>query len=185
MTLVLFALACTCSLNTRQFLLGCYWQDCVPEREFHVLDWEIPARFFPVDAKFSHIYIPSEGMGEIESGSQAIFWNNGNGIAGYDIYRYPTVKKAQTQYERIAKGMVDDGTKNPWTRPDDVTFTSSTAEETFVGCGDWTGKRCGLLARYQEYVLFFTIVLDEKMTYADFEKIAIYLDDEVSSRLYP
>jgi len=185
MILILFSSACLCSLDTRRLILGCYWQDCVPVRNFHVLDWEIPANLFPNNAKVSRMMIPSEGMGEMERGSQNIFWNGGNGIAGYDIYRYPTLKKATTQYKRIFKDMVDDETKAPWIRPSELTFSSSTADEIFVGCGDWMGRRCGMLARYQEYVVFFNAVMDEKMRYTDFEKIIIYLDEQISSRLYP
>lgn len=114
-----------------------------------------------------------------------MFWDNGNGIAGYDIYRYPTIKKASMQYERILGHMVDDGTEDPWTRPNELTFSSSTADETFVGCGNWIGRRCGMLARYQEYVIFFNAVMDEKMSYSEFEKIVIYLNEQISSRLYP
>jgi hypothetical protein len=183
-SLILVSIACLCRIDARKLLLGCYWQECAPERDFHVLDWKIPASFFPPVAKVSDMYISSEGSGEIEWGSQAAFWDNGVGIAGYDIYRYPTVAKANTQYEHILNRMADRETKRPWDS-DIFTFTSSSADEIFIACGTWTEKRCGMLARYQEYVIFFNATMDEKMSYSDFEEIMIYLDEQISSRLYP
>jgi hypothetical protein len=184
MSLILVSVACLCRIDARKLLLGCYWQQCAPDRDFHVRDWEIPDHFFPKYAKVSHMYIPSEGSGEIEWGSQAVFWDNGDGIAGYDIYRYPTNGKASTQYERILNRMVDRETKHPWDS-DIFDFTSSSADEIFIACGTWTEKRCGMLARYQEYVIFFNAIMDEKMTHSDFEEILIYLDEQISIRLYP
>ncbi len=183
--IMLFVSSCSWKLDTRRLLLGCYWQKCVPERNFYVLDWKIPTILFPSDIKAGDMMISSEGIGEMERGSQNAFWNGGNGIAIYTIYRFATVKKAIKQYENTAKQMVDDGTKNAWVRPKKLTFSSSTADETFVGCGDWMERRCGVLARYQEYVIFFNAAIDEKMTYEKFEEIAIYLDEQISSRLYP
>lgn len=184
-TLTLFLVAFLCNLDTRRLLTGCYWQKCAPERNFHVLDWEIPAHLFSDSTQISHIYISSEGMGEIERGSQSMFWDGGDGIAGYDIYRYSTIKKASVQYERILKHMVNDRTESPWIRPNELSFHSVAADELFVTCGDWTKKRCGMLARYQEYVIFFNTIMDDEMTYSEFEKIAFYLDEQISSRLYP
>jgi hypothetical protein len=142
-------------------------------------------RFFSSDAKVSEMMRSSEGAGEIERGSQNIYWDNGNGIAIYHIYRYPTERRAIKEYDRIHRGMVDDGTKLPWSYPDAFTFTSSSADEIFIACGTWTEKRCGMLARYQEYVIFFNATMDKKMSYSDFEEIMIYLNEQISSRLYP
>lgn len=174
-----------CSLDTRKLLLGCYWKDCVPERNFHVQDWQIPPDFFPPDAKVSGLMISSDGAGEIERRSQSIFWNDGNGIAGYNIYRYRTIKESMGNYKNTLNRMVDDGTGNSWELPADIMFVSSTADDFFIGCGIWIVYRCGTLARYQEYLILFTMVVDEKMTYSDFKNIAVYLDEQISSRLYP
>jgi hypothetical protein len=183
--LILIVSISSCNFNTRKFLLGCYWLDCVPERSFHVQDWQIPPDFFPTDAKVSGLMISSEGAGEIERRSQSIFWNNGDGIAGYNVYRYRTIKESMENYKNILDGMVDDGTNKSWELPTEIIFVSSTADDFFIGCGNWIVYRCGMLAQYQEYIILFTMVVDDKMTYSDFENIAIYLDEQISSRLYP
>jgi hypothetical protein len=151
-----------------------------------VLDWKIPVDMFPNGAKVSDMMIPSEGKGEIESGDQNIFWDNGNSSAIYLINRYPTIKAAVAEYQRILKLMVEDETKTPWTSPSDSAFSSTTADEFLIACGNWTfEKRCGVAARYQEYVILFHETMDEKTLYSDFEKIAVYLDGQLSQRLYP
>jgi hypothetical protein len=183
--LIFASIACFCNIDVRKLSLGCYWQQCAPERDFHVRDWEIPVAFFSSDAKVSGMMIPSEGAGEIERGSQNIVWNNGDGSAIYHIHRYPTESKAINEYDRVHRGMVDDGTKIPWSYPEVFNFTSSSADEIFIGCGTWTEKRCGMLARYQEYVIYFHASIDEKMSYSDFEEIMIYLDEQITVRLYP
>ena len=149
------------------------------------MDWKIPNHMFPLEEMVSDMYIHSEGAGEIERGSQTAYWNRGNSLAGYDIYRYPTIKRARMEYERRLGQLVDDETNRPWVQSKEFTFSSATADEMFMACGDWLGRRCGFLARYQEYVIFFDAVMDEEMTYDDFKKIVLYLDEQISSRLYP
>jgi len=184
--LLILVSSCLCRLDTRKLLLGCYWQDCVPERNFHVLDWKIPAEMFSEGALVSDMMIPSEGAGEIESGDQNIFWDNGNGSAIYIINRYRTVKAAVEEYQSRLKLLADDETKTPWTSPSNTTFSSSTADEFLIACGNWIfGKRCGMTARYNEYVILFHATIDDKMSYSDFEKIVVYIDSQLSNRLYP
>jgi hypothetical protein len=184
-TLFLLLFCILCILVLQLVIGGCFWWECMPNRSFHVLDWELPAYLFPKDANLSSIQIPSEAGGEIEIGSQDIHWNKGNGIAGYDINRYATINKAVQEYGSEVKQMVDDGTRRLWIHPNEVTFVSITADEMIITCGNWSGRRCGMVARYQEYVISFDATMDEEMGYAEFEKIVIYLDKQISNRLYP
>ncbi|HRJ75882.1 MAG TPA: hypothetical protein PLX90_07790, partial [Anaerolineales bacterium] len=184
-SLILVSACCLFNLNLRRFLLGCYWQECAPQRNFHVRDWKIPVNFFPEEVKVTEMMIPSEGSGEIERGSQNAFWDNGNGASLYSIDRYATIKRASEKYENRLDDMVDDVTNKVWVTPSEITFSSLTADEAFIACGTWIKYGCGMLARYQEYVIFFNTIIDEEMTYSDFEKIAIYLDEQITSRLYP
>ena len=168
------------------FLQDCLWWNCAPERDFHVLELELPSSIFPDGVQISPIEPSSEGSGEIERGSQSIFWNSGNGLASYDINRYPTVNKAIRIYEFDQSHMVDSETGNLWVQPAELTYSSSKADQFFVACGNWSGiDRCGMLVRYQEYEIFFRAVMDNQMTYSDFEKIIVYIDEQISSRLYP
>lgn len=183
-----FALALLCGLLifTCQYTLkDCLWWECVPERDFHVLDLELPVFLFPDKTYLSPISPSSEGGGEIERGSQSIFWDDGDRVAIYSIYRYPTIKRAIRAFKFYIDYMVDSETKKPWIHPNEVIFSSPTADEMIIACGNWSERRCGMLARYQEYVIFFNATMDEKMTYTEFEKIATYLDEQISSRLYP
>jgi len=166
-----------------QYLLnGCLWWECAPQRDFHVLDWEIPANLFPKGAIVSDISTPSEGHGEIEGGGQDI--NIGDGIAVYEIYRFPSAGRAISDFNRMKKSMFDPETGIEWKTPADVTFSSPTADDLYIACGYFYQYRCELAARYQEYAIFFGATINDKMTYAEFEKVLFYLDEQISSHLY-
>jgi hypothetical protein len=168
------------------FLNGCLWWNCVPERDFHVAEMELPSSIFHNSVQISPINPSSEGAGEIDRGSQSIFWNNGNSSAGYDVNRYPTIKKAIQVYELDSNNMADSDTQKKWARPIELTYSSSTADQFLVACGNWAAiYHCGMLARYQEYEIFFRATIDDQMTYSDFEKVVAYIDKEISNRLYP
>jgi hypothetical protein len=167
------------------FLKGCFWWNCVPNRPFHVLDWELPVDMFPKDAYSSSIVPPSEGAGEIERGSQIIYWNKDQGIAMYGIERYPTIKRAIHEYEHLAneenKKKSDFGVE----LPQGQVYRSKTADNLSIVCVNRETETCNMIARYQEYVIRFFSVVDDNMTYSDFEKVSFYIDEQISSRLYP
>lgn len=180
--LLLVSAGCICA--GQYFLNGCLLWECVPKRNFHVLDWEIPANLFPEGATTDHITTPSEGTGEIEAGFQTIYV--GHGIAIYDIYRFPRIQKAISQFDHDKKDMVDNETGEAWMVPDRITFSSATADDLHIACGYWSERyRCKMIARYQEYIIFFNADINDKMTFMRFEKILFYLDEQISSRLYP
>jgi hypothetical protein len=174
-----------CILFAGQYLLnGCFWWECAPEREFHVLDWEVPANLFPEGAIIGHISTPSEGHGEIEAGGQEVDIDYAAVL--YRIYRFPSVRKATADFDRLKKGMVDPETGIQWNPPDDLTFSSSTADDLYIACGYWVNRyRCKMASRYQEYIMFINADIDDKMTFVRFEKILFYLDEQISRRLYP
>lgn len=175
----------TCCIFSGQYALyGCFWWECAPERDFYVLDWEIPVDLFPKGATIDHISPPTDGHGEIGGGSQHI--HMGYDGATYSIYRFPSTRKAIVDFNRIKKGMFDPETGILWQPPDKSTFSSSTADDLYIACGYWSKRyRCEMTARYQEYVIFFNADINDKMTFTQFEKILFYLDEQISSRLYP
>lgn len=179
---LLFVSAC-CIFSGQYVLNGCFWWECVPERDFHVLDWELPASLFPEEAFINHISPPSEGHGEIEGGLEDI--DMGNSVALYRIYRFPSTRKALFDFNRLKKAMFEPETGVAWEPPENQTFSSKTADDLYIACGYWSKRyRCKMIARYQEYVIFLNADIDEKKTYAEFEKIVAYLDEQISSRLY-
>src|SRR5690606_432542 len=97
------ALSLFCCMSFSQYFLnGCFWWDCVPERNFNARDWEIPLSLFPEGAFTDHISVPTDNMlGEIEGGFQTIYMNSGRAI--YDIYRFPQIQKATSRFEHDKK----------------------------------------------------------------------------------
>jgi hypothetical protein len=176
---------CVCCISFSQYLSnGCFWWECAPERNFRVLSWEVPADMLPEGAIIDHISTLSEGHGEIENGAQDI--QTGSGIALYRIYRFSSAKGAIADFNRIKRGMTDPETGESWQTPPNVTFSSTTADDIYMACGYWVKRyRCDTVSRYKEYVLFFSADINEGMAFSDYERILFYLDEQISSRLYP
>jgi len=174
-----------CGSSMRIFLHGCLWWECAPKRIFHVRDWELPASLFPDGALVGNISASSEGTGETERGTQTIFWTYGG--AGYRIYRYATSRRAISKYDFEVNHMVDYETNMPWAKPTQLTFHSATADSVHIACGNGLqGTECGFTGRYQEYVIYYSSSIDEeRMTFKDFEEILIYINEQISNRLYP
>lgn len=176
----------TCILLTGQYLSNrCFWWECAPERAFHVSDWEIPLSLFPEGSTTDHLNIPTDNdFGEIEGVFQDIYLGLDR-IAYYDIYRFPRIKEAILEFEDNKKGMVDRDTGEIWKEPDNLLFSSTTADNSYVACGYWNQLyRCKMTAQYQEYIILFNADINEQMTFEHFEKVILYLDEQISKRLY-
>jgi hypothetical protein len=187
LSLIIFTIiSCACFVSFYQYLLNrCFWWECVPERNFTVLDWEIPLYLFPDGSFTEHITAPTDNsLGEVEAGFQTIRMYSG--VAIYDIYRFSSVKNAITQFERDKESMISSETGNLWLVPDNITFSSETADDIYIACGYWSNRyRCKMIAYYQEYFIFFNTDINDQMTFERFENIVAYLDEQISSRLYP
>ena len=164
---------------------GCLWWECAPERGFHVLDWEIPISLLPSGSFTDHITAPTDNMvGEIEGGLQTIYVDQG--IVIYDIYRFPRTKDAVEEFEHNKRNMIDRNTGTTWQVPANLTFSSKTADDSYIACGYWSNRyRCQMTAQYQEFVVFLNADINDKMTFDQFEKVSFYVDAQLSSRLYP
>ena len=168
-----------------QFILHkCLWWDCAPQRNFKISDLALPSNLFPDGSIINPIFPLSDEHTTIEDGMQSIFWDNGNGSAGYTIYRYPTVKNAKDAFEFHKHELFNRETKEAWKPPTNLTFSSATADALYIACGYWNDKECAMVARYQEYVVFFNTTVDTKMTFPSFEKILIFIDQQISGKIY-
>ena len=82
--------------------------------------------------------------------------------------------------------MIDTTTGVAWMVPDNLTFSSATADEFYVACGYWSNRyRCKWISRYQEYVIFLNADINQQMTFLNFEDVLYYLDEQISERLFP
>jgi hypothetical protein len=181
----LLALVALCGVLIQTTLYGCLWWECASQRPFTVTELALPDNLFPPGAIVNQQAPQSEGEGTIENGSQTIYWEQGTGIAEYLVFRFPSDSRAMERYSNEKGYFVDRKTKEPWQRPSTLTFTSTKADEFCVGCGYRFVDRCGMLARYREYVVEFVADIDSEMTMEDFEKIARFIDEQISKYLYP
>ncbi len=183
--LILLTSLITCATLFQVVIHGCLLWDCAPQRSFRVLDLDLPADLFPQGAIVNSLYPLSEGEGTTENGGKSVYWGKDWGRAIYIIWRYPSVRQAAEIFPMEKKSFADSGSKRPWQRPSALTFVSPQADEFFLGCGYWSVYRCGMVARYAEYVVHFNAIIDSEMTYEKFEKIAAFIDNQISTRLYP
>jgi hypothetical protein len=153
-------------------------------RSFRVSELEIPSNLFPDDVIVGHVHPLSDEFGTLDDGTQSMYWDTGN--AGYTIYRYPTTWQAMVGFNRN-KHLLFSGAEDVWPSIADSILSSTTADAAYIACGKQTisYQECAMVARYQEYVVDFSAIMDDKMTDANFEKIVVYIDEQMSSRLHP
>lgn len=184
--IALFLITTFCFTSWQRFWKGCFWWNCAPQRDFSVLDWEIPDYLFPEDSQVGNVSLPTDGDPYIEDGSQSVWIGNSGNGAIYVIDRFPTVKRAIADLKRTKERMYDPSSGEKWHPPDDINFHSATADEQYIACGlFFDTNRCETVIRYQEYIIFFNSDITDEMTYVRYEEILYYLDEQISSRLYP
>jgi hypothetical protein len=145
---------------------------------------ELPSNLFPDGVIVSHVYPLSDEFSTIDDGSQSIYWDTGN--AGYVIYRYPAIRQARVGFD-LNQHVLFSGAEDVWPSIADSILSNTKADIAYIACGNQSidNKECAMVARYQEYVVSFSATMDDKMMYGDFEKIVVYIDKQMSSRLYP
>lgn len=180
---VLFLCLALFALLSQAALKGCLWWECVPSRPFRVADLDLPSSLFPSDAAANSLAPLSDEEETIEDGIKSVYWDEG--IAVYTVLRYPTIRQAAKIFSIEKNFFVDDVSKELWTRPPELNLESAKANEFYMGCGNWQDYRCGMTARYEEYVVHFNAVIGPSMTYKDFEGIVVFIDRQISNRLYP
>jgi len=182
---VVLACLTVCAVLFQVVVYGCLLWECAPQRPVRVLDLDLPAHLFPREAIVNSLYPLSEGEGTTENGAKSVYWNQGLGGAIYEVLRFPSARQAAEMFPLEKRSFADSGSKDPWQRPSTLTFVSPKADDFFVGCGNWSEYRCGMIARYSEYVVQFNAVIDSEMTYQSFEKIVAFIDNQISTHLYP
>jgi hypothetical protein len=182
--LILLTTVITCAALFHVVIYGCLLWDCAPQRSFKVLDLNLPDDLFPRGAIINSLYPLSEGERTTENGSKTVYWDGGWGLAGYIVLRYPSAKRATEAFSQEKRFYTDRNSKRPWQKPSALNFVSSTADEFFLGCGYRMEYRCGMTARYAEYVISFDATIDSQMTHERFETIVTFIDNQISAKLY-
>jgi hypothetical protein len=116
--------------------------------------------------------------GEVESGNITIYWNWGRGLAVYNIYRFGREGRAVTFYDRFSDVDI-------FREHSSINFESHFADEYTIGCGnsEFGGYRCGLVARYEEFVVSLVITPDNEMSLEQFEELMSYIDERLGTLL--
>lgn len=166
---IILGSAFVCGLVTYLLILeSCLFLNCVEERSFNALDLEIPSDLFPAEASVTGIHRPSESQGAFESASMSFYWQSGNSLAGYRVWRFRKEEEATRAFLAESGGTL-------YVENSTDFYHSSIADQFAVGCGfrQYFGYRCNMAARYQEYAVNFHSVIDQEMTHEMFNEVII------------
>ena len=170
-----------CGLVTYSIILrSCFFLNCVPERSFNALDLDLPFELFPPKATASPMHRSSSSQGAFESGFMSFRWQGGNGRSTYEVWRFRSDREASEAFIAVSgEGVYSENM--------DFFYKSSVADEFAVGCGElqnFSGYRCNLGARYQEYTVNFQSIIDQEMSIEMFNAVVIFIDKQMEQYLY-
>jgi hypothetical protein len=103
--IALFACLATCATLFQVVIYGCLLWDCALQRSFRVLVLDVPADLFPQGAIVNSLYPLSEGEGTTENGLKAVYWNEGSGLAVYEVLRFPSARQAAEIFPLDKEGL--------------------------------------------------------------------------------
>lgn len=126
---------------------------------------------FPKEAIGGAMMTPSELDLAIEKASANIFWAEGNGSARYIIWRFGSEVQANNSLK------TEQDTSFNILSDNSLQF----GEEYRIVCGlsQFGGDRCTFDARYEEFVIYFQVMVDNQMSVEQFERIVIFIDDQM------
>ncbi|MBC7879284.1 MAG: hypothetical protein H7Y59_19110 [Anaerolineales bacterium] len=164
---------------------GCLWWECAPTRSFDVLDLGLPSNLFPSNGSYHFIEVVYGENPSIDKGFQTIQWES-SGEAIYAVDKYANNEKSLLGYNGLKNAFSSAGVYNSlWSAPD-ISKSISSADNFFVMCGTLVtnGENCELVARYQEFVIYFNTTISEKMTTQDFQEVVAFIDNQIASHIY-
>jgi hypothetical protein len=170
----------SCVVAGQLLIKGCWWWECAPTRTFDALDLGLPSTLFPANAQYYPIaYDRNAPSDTIGNGVQTIYWRNGKGI--YLVFQYPTTESAHKNHVWTRDYFFENGNTQIQWNEHVLTYKSSYADDFYSACGILVDKdyRCGVVAQYQEFSVFFNTTITEEMTYDDFERIMVFIDQQM------
>jgi hypothetical protein len=168
-------IGCCLSLLLFQYI-RCSGLICFPDRNFTVLNLSLPLGLFPEGSIGGEMQL--ERSWRTESGLSTVYWGNGQGLAIYIVDQYDKLERAANNYPLIL-------IRQDYSKHEQLTYRSSTADGWSLDCGfsEFGGYRCRLVARYEEFILFFHATITDDMPIERFEQIVIFLDEQMTHYL--
>lgn len=177
--LLILGVVFVCSVSLHQLLSRhCLLWTCAPTRSFGVHDLELSMSLFPEEATVTPFRRPTDLQGAVDSAIMTVFWEEGNGLAVYNVWQYGTENQASGLYQAQLRD-------SDYAEQYNLFFVSSVADEYSKGCGfsEFGGYRCDVKARYGEFVLSFNATIDEHLPVERFEELVASMDKQMAERL--
>lgn len=141
--------------------VACTSSTPVPRRPFATDSLLMDATLFPPGWSNRSIIPTADSHGAVEHLLRDM---NGRGTIVHEIYRYEFVRDAQREYKRQLDVWYPGGAQyyDDWEKRLELTARLNTADEAYVACAKYIApitegtSRCGMLARYDEFVVRFS-----------------------------
>ena len=180
---ITFACSTICVVSIQLFINGCLWWECAPKRNFDVLSLGIPLEISPGNSIHR---LRNDSIEVISLGFQDIYSKELNDVGNYVVERYSKLANASEAYQHGLHLFIIFETQKPWERPNELSFEPQFADESIIGCGLGSQNdhyRCIFQARYQEFLILINCGMGQDMTYQDFQKIIIFIDQRMEDLL--
>lgn len=184
--IILVSIIGCCIISYQGLVRGCFWWDCVPERDFevYVLSLQRSYKLFPTETDFSPLSPNRSGnIYATDEYSQGLSWKIGQ--AYFMVKRFVSTHKASNIFE-------EEKDLNFFSSPLDVTseyetifsYNSTNADEYFIDCGiHLEDVECVFGARYEEFYLFYQSTIDQYMTVDGYLAIIQHIDQKMRELL--
>ena len=156
----LAALTLTTCLAVAVLLSICSPGAPAPPRPFTTESMLMDAALFPPGWSNRSIRKTADSHGALEHPARSM---NGDGVVVHEIYRYEFVRSAQREYKRqLNVFYTSPQYLDSWEPKPEMTARLDFADEANVACASYIApntegaSRCGMLARYGEFVVRFS-----------------------------
>lgn len=161
-----------------------------PERDFTTESLLMDKSMFPEGWENGWLSPTADSHGAFEHFSIDVLGGRG-GVAVHEIYRYECVNNARREYKRqLDVWFPRTPLYDEWRPREDLKASLAFADEAYVACANrgWPLEEkimnCGMLARYQEYVVrFSTQVVPPYLTFEDLARILESIDATFASAM--
>ena len=164
-------------------LTGCAGkEDLRPKRDCPIKQLLLDQSDYPSSSIFDTIDSPIADK-PLESAGQSAYYQDS--WTDQTVVRYFSSDNAIAEYDKVQKIVFDsDEIIGLWETPSGLDLSNLSADRHEIACGNVVsfGKRCYMIAQYEEYYVFFRAdISNNGVTRELFRDLVLKIDDEVSS----
>jgi|CXWL01.1.fsa_nt_gi hypothetical protein len=169
-------------------------QMSTPVASIPAIDFLLEANMLPAgwEASPCDTSLCRDGGGGDTAAERDFYLPNAPGHALQEVYRFSDERAASDKFKVYMEGNFNESEVRqpfvPFAPPQEITFKSQVADEYYFACGVDVIPQCKMLARYQNYFVYFyfdhaTEQEPGGLTYAEIERVLEALEGKVAALL--